>query len=301
MWQYSWRPAQHQFRPADVLELINDPVVAHLLARFEGRIVRINRMPETPTEHKTIGAAVCAVMAAMQEVPNDQKNKHAGYGYSSERAITAALRPLLAQHGLSYTWDSANSEVLAMETSKGIKHVLVVPYTFILRHETDDARFEYSVLGTAATHLGDKAAYAAMTNAVKYFLSKAFCFGIGDDDCEHDSKQAPAPATKKQAPPKKQSKSEPLCPNDLATALEDMRKDNGISDTDWKKALGARGVSTVKALTQSQAEQLRDNLEAKYAKKDAPADDSTPAQAETGTRDDDEPGDQAPDAGEAPY
>ncbi len=251
------------------------------------------KAPE-PVNHETIGAAVCAVMAAMPEVANDAKNKHGGYGYSSERAITQVVRPLLALHGLSYTWETGKSEVLAMETSKGLKHVLVVPYSFLLRHESDDdKRLEYNVLGTAATHLGDKAAYAAMTNAVKYFLSKAFCFGIGDDDLEHDSKQAP-PAPAKKPPPRKKG---PMCPPDLAAAIEALRKDSDIPDADWEKALSKRGVKALEEMTQADAEQMRDNIAAKYPAKAAA--DSTPAEAEPDPRDDDAP-EEASDAG-APY
>jgi hypothetical protein len=131
------------------------------------------------------------LVAVFAELPAIGKNSRApqqmgGYPFRGIEDITAALRPLLAKHGLLYRprtlerrdseWTTGNGKVL---------HVVDVHVEFTFVDLTGG-----TVAGDAwgqGSDSGDKATQKAYTSALKTFLSQTFCISEAEYDAErHD-------------------------------------------------------------------------------------------------------------------
>ena len=113
------------------------------------------------------------------------------YDYVTEASLMAALRPLLAKHGVALYY---GDEILNVHYGdRGNAITVRVHFTFAAAGE----RFHVSADGYA-TDFGDKAANKAKTHATRYLLTKMFLQGGGvDPELETDATEpinAPRPA-----------------------------------------------------------------------------------------------------------
>lgn len=135
-------------------------------------------MKNEPAATPRIYAALAAVIAALPAIGRDQQNTQQAYKYRGIEAITAALKPLLAEHKIAVI-----PTVLSHEQSlRGDKQMPITRMT---------VRFDFTSLEdgsiVSATTVGegydtsDKGSNKAMTAAFKYALMQTLCIADFDD------------------------------------------------------------------------------------------------------------------------
>ena len=133
------------------------------------------------TEHKTLAAAKCAVMAQVGWVKKTGENKFHRYKYASEADLNAALQTAMSEHGLAMAPTKCGlSRNEGPKTRKGVAQWLtegVMTYTLL---HTSGVSETIEVWGSGIDG-EDKGAYKAMTGALKYALRQAFLIPTGDD------------------------------------------------------------------------------------------------------------------------
>lgn len=168
---------------------------------------------------RSVFERVHAVLSELPAIGKDQRAPQAmgGYAFRGIEDITAALKPLLAKHGVFMVPTVVERRDETRSTSGGkalyVADVLV-RFTF---HAGGDTSFSAEVWGQG-TDSGDKAVQKAMTSAFKTMLSITFCIS----DSEYDAERHDVPDT---TPP-------PASP-DRVSRLADEVKKAGIGD--WVK------------------------------------------------------------------
>ena len=134
-------------------------------------------------------AAVCSVMAKLNAIPKTpakaQSGKGLPYEYLSEDAITATLRPLLAEAGLA-PFPLGGQVVEREDYTAGSSQMtrVLARQRFLIAHKSGQW-VECETWGEAADS-GDKVANKVMTAAYKYFERQTFCINGGTDpDTSH--------------------------------------------------------------------------------------------------------------------
>ena len=143
-----------------------------------------------------LAAAVCAVMQESGAVQKTGHNAHGRYSYASDADLLYALRPAMARHGLMLA--PVRQDVTRSENSGSkMRHHVVIVVTWRLLH-TGGGSLDLQTVGEGADSL-DKAAYKAMTGALKYALRHLFLTPTGDDP-ENDSRNRAPEPTPAEAP-----------------------------------------------------------------------------------------------------
>lgn len=143
------------------------------------------------SRHASIAEAISAVIDEMPALGKDSQAPQAmgGYAYRSIEAIVAAVRPLVAKHGITIV---PHVEGYEYRPAPGQKEswqdvVLTVRYDILHGDECVTAR----VVGIGRDS-ADKGANKAMTQAFKALLTQVFMVGEGDDVEAHDLTRAAA-------------------------------------------------------------------------------------------------------------
>lgn len=152
------------------------------------------------------GEVVSALLEAMETIgglANDRTNKHAGYDYTSERAVKQAVQPALIDAGVMH--DGISFEVLSDTWTAGGKSRNLIKVLCTIRFGDKN----YSGLG-AGIDYADKALMAAQTAAVREAWKNVFCIPTGGDpeepnpaaDRPHEPEPAPQELTHESKLPK---------------------------------------------------------------------------------------------------
>lgn len=133
------------------------------------------------------------VHAILSELPAIGKNSQApgamgGYKFRGIEDITAALKPLLAKHGVFMVPTVVNRVDTERQTANGKALYVVdllVRFTFydIAGHDRFPGGFNAEVWGQGSDS-GDKATQKAMTSAFKTMLGITFCISDAENDAE---------------------------------------------------------------------------------------------------------------------
>lgn len=151
-------------------------------------------MSELPVVPRSLAKKLSELYAVVERVPKNGHNSFHGYDYATEADIVSAVRLAMADRGIVMIPYVAETKLEPLLTNSGKKEWLcTLTVDFVLRDDSDKT-FTVRVVGQGQDP-GDKAAYKAMTGAVKYALLKLFLIPTGDDP-EADEKPAPSsPAT----------------------------------------------------------------------------------------------------------
>lgn len=139
---------------------------------------------------KSLAARLCAVMGELETIPKSGFNSFHNYHYATDADVTAAVRPLLAKHGIAVI-PSVHTHEQQMVEGKNRNGEPVTSYhtrvgaKLILMSE-DGETMEMDWYGEADDS-GDKGTYKAYTGLLKTGLAKLLQIDTGDDP-EADTK-----------------------------------------------------------------------------------------------------------------
>ena len=164
------------------------------------------------TKPAGIYAAISAVMADVGYAQKTGKMAGGGssYSYASEADLIAALRPAMVAQGLSLHATRVDRlDVEHFDTRSGGKQLrcdVVVTYT--MGHAASGETLTIQSIGTGVDS-GDKAAYKAMTGALKYALRQSFIIETGNDpDASDTSGGHQEPPQQRREPARQERQSE---------------------------------------------------------------------------------------------
>lgn len=149
-------------------------------------------------DHKNIHEAVLAVyQGGKLYAQKASRNDVQSYNYVSEADFLALLRPQLAEHDITcFPQHSVISEG-TFTTAKGtVMQRITIGGDFSFIHAPSQTSIVVRTIGQG-TDQQDKAAYKAMTGALKYAVRQLFLVETGDDPEEpktDESPQAPPPS-----------------------------------------------------------------------------------------------------------
>jgi hypothetical protein len=147
----------------------------------------------------------------------DKRNAEQGYNYVSADKILAACGQALADNGIVVIPSIVKQEINVIDRGNN-KFRYDATVDLCLKVTDGVSSFEEPWYGMGSDYsVPDKALYKAITSGHKYFLSKLFCIGEGNEDGEHENGEdqpAPRPA---QARPSN-SKPAPEAPKPTAPA-----------------------------------------------------------------------------------
>ncbi len=131
----------------------------------------------------------------------DKRNAEQGYNYVSADKILAACGQALADNGIAVIPSIVKQEIKIIDRGNG-KSRYDATVDLCLKVTDGATSFEEPWYGMGSDYsVPDKALYKAITSGHKYFLSKLFCIGEGNEDSEHDNgEDQPAARPAQQAP-----------------------------------------------------------------------------------------------------
>ncbi len=129
-----------------------------------------------------LAKAMAAVMADIPKIKFDARNNHQNYSYASVDAIFAAVRPVMAKHGVSLHMTEAGYEFNG--------DFLVVDYDGHFVHEGGCSPV-IKQRAIVRTSMGSQAYGAAQSYAGKMLLRRAFLLETGDGDSDASEQSAP--------------------------------------------------------------------------------------------------------------
>lgn len=223
-----------------------------------------------PPEETTVHEAIRRIIAEMPAVPKSHENKQQGFRFRSIDDAIAALRPLLAKHGVHYAPLVEERIAESRETARGgtlwTVHLRVRVVVWGPGGDSIEA-----VTWGEGTDSGDKATGKALTAALKQAIFALFAVGDRTDD--PDASSAPPTRARKRAagPEEKPGKATRA----QAARLANLCKELGIDPKEW---LARRDVGTfvgevdeadAEALIEEAAEEVR-GANAREPKPEAP-------------------------------
>ena len=132
----------------------------------------------------------------------DKKNTEQNYPYVSADKILSVCGQALSEQGIMVIPSITKWEMNIVDRGNGkARYDAVVD--LLLKVTDGETSFDETWFGMGSDYaVPDKALYKAITSGHKYFLSKLFCIGEGNEDGEHEGEpaQAPQPAPKQAAP-----------------------------------------------------------------------------------------------------
>jgi len=139
-----------------------------------------------PPKATSLAAKLVAIMDEVGPIEKTGWNSFHRYKYLKEEDIINAVRPLLTKHGVAIIPNVLEEHVSDRTTAKGATELLCrlkVEFTFVDIESQQQISVVTSGHGADA---GDKAAYKAMTGALKYALRQVFMISEGGEDAEAD-------------------------------------------------------------------------------------------------------------------
>lgn len=140
----------------------------------------------TASQTPTLAAKLVSIMSELGPIKKTGFNSFHKYYYLKEDDIINAVRPLLTKHGVAIIPNVLEEHVSERPTAKGGSEVLSrlkVEYTFV------DIETGQQIPVVSVGHgsdSGDKAAYKALTGALKYALRQMLMISEGGEDPEAD-------------------------------------------------------------------------------------------------------------------
>lgn len=153
-----------------------------------------------PTEQSSVVAMskrVAAAMAEIKNIPRDAENRHMRYRYASTDAVFAALRPILAKHGIGVTCSEVECRYEPVRNEKGEEKLWAFA-TYELGIDGMDTERRHVAMAVT----GPQSHGAMISYALKYWLRSKFLLDTGDadaDDQPQSQVQAPKPAPASEA------------------------------------------------------------------------------------------------------
>lgn len=134
----------------------------------------------------SLAGKLVSVMSELGPIQKTGWNNFHRYHYLKEDDIVNAVRPLLTKHGVAIIPNVLEEHVSERPTAKGGSEVLSrlrVEYTFV---DIESGEQLPVVSVGHGSDPGDKAAYKALTGALKYALRQLFMISEGGEDPEAD-------------------------------------------------------------------------------------------------------------------
>ena len=205
-------------------------------------------MTDQPKTGSPVAIALLSVLKSDLYVQKAGMNREQNYRYAAETDFLEAVRPKLAAAGVVMTPSYEVIETHEGATKAGTPNVrITLAGTFTFTHaETGDTLNVVTIGQGVDTQ--DKAAYKAMTGALKYALRQTFLIETGDDPEkdspeEHPPARASAPSPANRPPAESGARPTPPAPAARATgagpALLDVKAvDTASGEKDgkpWKR------------------------------------------------------------------
>jgi hypothetical protein len=194
-----------------------------------------------------LAAALMVFQSEVKDPARDGENPHFRSKYVQIDGLLAAVRPILAQHGLS----------VVQSTGGDGQNVTIT--TMILH--TSGEWLKTDALTLRAQQATPQGAGSAITYGRRYSLSAAL--GVAwDDDDDGNAASTPQKAEKKAAP-KAKAKEEPKAPRkvDSLRAIAAAAKEIGVTNDDIKEVMRRHyNKETSNELTDAQAAEMEKNF-----------------------------------------
>jgi hypothetical protein len=137
-------------------------------------------------EPKTLGEAVCCVMADLDRLKKADRNKFASYDFTSVDDFKDAVRPLMAKYGLYEHVTQADFAFVEFEDDKGKKkQVARFDFAITLKHVAGREE-PPEIMTVALPYTGAQTSGAARSYAVKEWMKSRFLASAGDLQEEAD-------------------------------------------------------------------------------------------------------------------
>lgn len=155
-------------------------------------------MTTTKEKPGKIYEAINKIMAELNVIPKDKKNKEQGYAYRSIDSMYVSIHDLLVKHKVFLTKEILNSFREERETRSGgtlIYSALDIKFTY---HSVEDGSFITDVVRGEGMDSGDKSSNKAMSAGYKYTFTQVFCIptdekGKDSEEDDHDVKPKATP------------------------------------------------------------------------------------------------------------
>lgn len=122
-----------------------------------------------------------AAMASMERIPKNGYNSHNNYYFAQESDVKDKIRPIMDDHGLSYSLDLISSEKgQPYKRGNGMWTDIKIEMYFEII-DTETGYFETFMQVGEASDNADKGIYKAYSNTIKYGLMNYFLIPTGDD------------------------------------------------------------------------------------------------------------------------
>lgn len=157
---------------------------------------------EPKVEPSSLHMKLAAILGKVGNIPKTGFNAHHNYNYVQEADVLDALRPQLAEAGISSIVAISTYDVRDCKTAAGTDTRLTTVQGAIVF--TDSETRENLIINIVGQGMDaqDKGLPKAITMAVKYGLLKSFLIGTGDDAERVDGPtQAPAARSAAPSPP----------------------------------------------------------------------------------------------------
>lgn len=145
--------------------------------------------PTAQAQGSELHAAIAAVMATIERLPEEGVNRSQGWTYVTDATTFDAVRQKLGEAGVTILqeFDSVMESNTRTTESGGVWRDMIVLWRFVLTHAPSGEREEWLFPGQGADS-GDKVISKTSTSAAKFFLRRLFMLsGAGGDDPDADS------------------------------------------------------------------------------------------------------------------
>jgi hypothetical protein len=125
------------------------------------------------------------VIEATRSVTADARNSFQKYDYISADKVLGVVGGAMAEAGLAIIPSVLKTDIHWNDSAKGMFVAEVTMSMQVVYTEGEST--DHLWVGVGVDYASpDKAVYKAITSGHKYFLMKLFCFGVGNEDGEHD-------------------------------------------------------------------------------------------------------------------
>ncbi|AUO79126.1 DNA single-strand annealing protein [Salinibacter phage M8CRM-1] len=140
-----------------------------------------NNVQGDPQDVAGLAQKILNVVADVGYVEKSGRNDFHRYDYVTENDLLDAVRPGLAEQGVTVITGTSQQTVVETENKKGDPEFLTIVTTVHTFIDTETGAQITTYSQGQGTDPGDKGAYKAVTGANKYFLYKTFMIAAGDD------------------------------------------------------------------------------------------------------------------------
>lgn len=199
-------------------------------------------------QHKSLAAAICAVMSEVRGVEKTGENTNQRYKYASDADLLFAIQPACARHGIAIfpSNQETTSEEVGATKSGTRRYLTTIRCEYSVVHADSDQVYTVKSVGTGIDS-EDKGAYKAQTGALKYALRQLFLIPTGDDP-DQWSEPAEKPQQQNQKPRHAASK-------EMLKELADVLEEQGIPKEAFSKFID-KTMSGIPNLTDGQIDKI---------------------------------------------